>query len=131
MTSHHPTQDSSAQPHTTDSESTPVPEDAEDPLSDELAQASGQSASYPEDSTDDFPATVQASSSNSAVQPPTKISLAEMFDFSNAYWTEPDVAISTRSLNDEFELYHILDQDAEGDPDMYDDGNDITHPTMM
>ena len=61
----------------------------------------------------------------------TKVPLSELFDFSNAYWKKADSRISKRSIDDELELYQMLDLDAEGDIDDFDAADNLSHPDMI
>ena len=60
----------------------------------------------------------------------SKIDLRHLFDFSNTYWTKVHASSTANSLDEEMELHQLVDLDAEGDPDDFDDGNDISHPSM-
>jgi len=59
-----------------------------------------------------------------------KIDLKNLFDFSNTYWTKVRATSTANGLDEEMELHLLVDLGAEGDPDDFDDGNDISHPSM-
>lgn len=80
------------------------------------------------------------SDSEPAIQPPgtananlrpSKTPLKTLFDFSNTYWSTISSSTATSNLEDEMELHQLLDLDAEGDPDDFEEGNDLTHPSML
>ena len=76
---------------------------------------------------------MEAEDVHPAACPPaaTKVPLSELFDFSNAYWKKADSRISKRSIDDELELYQMLDLDAEGDIDDFDAADNLSHPDMI
>ncbi|PPQ69280.1 hypothetical protein CVT25_005939 [Psilocybe cyanescens] len=49
----------------------------------------------------------------------------------NAYWSKAKASTNTNNLTDEMELRQLLDVDAEGDPEDFEVGNDLTHPSML
>lgn len=76
---------------------------------------------------------MEAEDLDPAAPPPTsvKVLLKNLFDFSNAYWVRADARISKRSLDNELELYQLLDLDAEGDLDDFDAADNLSHPDMI
>ncbi|KAI0748924.1 hypothetical protein C8Q74DRAFT_1311444, partial [Fomes fomentarius] len=45
------------------------------------------------------------------------VSLEQLFDFSNTFWTERDNWYVTNTLKQELEIWNILDMDGEGEED--------------
>ncbi|KAI0806809.1 hypothetical protein C8Q74DRAFT_1224420, partial [Fomes fomentarius] len=45
------------------------------------------------------------------------VSLEQLFDFSNTFWTERDNRYVTNTLKQELEIWNILDMDGEGEED--------------
>ena len=56
-----------------------------------------------------------------------KIKLAELFDFSNTMWIDITRRTCMKSLDEELELYELVDMDAEGEAD---DGNVVDDPML-
>jgi len=46
------------------------------------------------------------------------------------YWTKVRATSTANGLDEEMELHQLVDLDTEGDPDDFDNGNDISHPSM-
>jgi hypothetical protein len=44
-----------------------------------------------------------------------QITIAHLFNFSNSYWTTHLKAFASRSLNDELELYELIEAESDGD----------------
>ncbi|KAI0072468.1 hypothetical protein K474DRAFT_1711584 [Panus rudis PR-1116 ss-1] len=54
---------------------------------------------------------------NSRYGVPYNVSLVDLFDFTSTYWLDMVKRRAQRSLNDELELYSLIDLDADGDLD--------------
>jgi hypothetical protein len=49
---------------------------------------------------------------------PWQVSISKLFDFTKAHWVSKHERSASRSLNEELELYELLDLDAPGEEDV-------------
>ncbi|PPR07164.1 hypothetical protein CVT24_010717 [Panaeolus cyanescens] len=77
-----------------------------------------------------FPSVPTASrASRTNLELPISTSLTDLFDFSLPYWRSVREAATMNTLEAEMELHELLDLDAEGEFDDYEETNDMSHPT--
>lgn len=69
---------------------------------------------------DDLDAFSQADENEHAVHFPSviKVTLEDLFDFQNGYWTDHPETSITQTLDEELAIWDVLDMDADGENDV-------------